>query len=87
MFGGSVTAVSFTPPALLGVNLFAPSIVPDDRVVPPCRTSMEREREQSLPLHVRTRLLDYVAGNQNHLDMYLVPASTIMKTMEEAKLR
>ena len=28
---------------------------------------------------VRTRLLDYVAGNQNHLDMYLVPASSIMK--------
>jgi len=34
---------------------------------------------------VRTRLLDYVAGNQNHLDMYLVPASSIMKKMEEAK--
>jgi hypothetical protein len=36
---------------------------------------------------VRTRLLDYVAGNQNHLDMYLVPASSIMKKMEESKLR
>ena len=36
---------------------------------------------------VRTRLLDYVAGNQNHLDMYLVPASAIMKKMEESKLR
>ena len=36
---------------------------------------------------VRTRLLDYVAGNQNHLDMYLVPASSIMKEMENAKLR
>ena len=36
---------------------------------------------------VRQRLLDYVAGNQNQLDMYLVPASNIMKKMEEAKLR
>jgi len=36
---------------------------------------------------VRTRLLEYVAGNQNHLDMYLVPASTVMKKMEETKLR
>ena len=36
---------------------------------------------------VRTRLLDYVAGNQNQLDMYLVPGSAIMKSMEEAKLR
>ena len=37
---------------------------------------------------VRTRLLDYVAGNQNHLDMYLVPASSIMKEMEaSSKLR
>jgi len=36
---------------------------------------------------VRTRLLDYVAGNQNQLDMYLVPSSAIMKPMEEAKLR
>ena len=36
---------------------------------------------------VRTRLLDYVAGNQNHLDMYLVPASSIMRKMEESRLR
>jgi len=36
---------------------------------------------------VRTRLLDYVAGNQNQLDMYLVPGSAIMRPMEEAKLR
>jgi len=34
---------------------------------------------------VRTRLLDFVAGNQNYLDMYLVPSSGIMKKMEEAK--
>jgi hypothetical protein len=36
---------------------------------------------------VRTRLLDYVAGNQNQLDMYLVPSSSIMKKMEETKIR
>ena len=35
---------------------------------------------------VRTRLLDYVAGNQNHLDMYLVPSSAIMKKMEDTQL-
>lgn len=32
---------------------------------------------------VRTRLLDYVQGNQNQLDMYLVPSSKIMQKMEE----
>ena len=36
---------------------------------------------------VRARLLDYVAGNQNHLDMYLVPTSAVMKRMEESRLR
>lgn len=36
---------------------------------------------------VRTKLLAYVAGNQNQLDMYLVPSSSVMKKMEETKLR
>ena len=34
---------------------------------------------------VRARLLDYVQTNQNHLDMYLVPSSSVMKKMEAAK--
>ena len=36
---------------------------------------------------VHARLLDYVQTNQNHLDMYLVPSSAIMKKMEDVKLR
>ena len=63
------------------------------------RTSKQYETGQLAPVDfmnllpeekrnlVRTRLLDYVAGNQNQLDMYLVPGSAIMKSMEEAKLR
>jgi hypothetical protein len=63
------------------------------------RTSKQYETGQLAPVDfmnllpeekrnlVRTRLLDYVAGNQNQLDMYLVPGSAIMKSMEESKLR
>ena len=36
---------------------------------------------------VHARLLDYIQTNQNHLDMYLVPASSIMMEMEQSKLR
>jgi len=36
---------------------------------------------------VRTRVLDYVASNQNQLDMYLVPSSAIMSKMEASKIR
>jgi len=35
---------------------------------------------------VHARLLDYVQTNQNHLDMYLVPSSAIMKKMEDTQL-
>ena len=31
---------------------------------------------------VRTRLRDFIHTNKNQLDMYLVPSSTVMKTME-----
>ena len=47
---------------------------------------MERLPEDTKTL-VRTKLLDYVAANQNHLDMYLVPGSAVMKAMDEAKAR
>ena len=36
---------------------------------------------------VHARLLDYIQTNHNHLDMYLVPSSTIMKKMEDTKLK
>ena len=36
---------------------------------------------------VHARLLDYIQTNQNHLDMYLVPSSAIMKKMEDTKLK
>ena len=35
---------------------------------------------------VHARLLDYIQTNQNHLDMYLVPSSAIMKKMEDTQL-